>query len=104
MSEKEVKVWHIETHESIKGKINVQTGKQAWPQVYENDLGNTLPVVLRSAYEQKCKELENLKMVCRRLSAAKTIESRDKIKDQCLDLFRGSVLRDQALNQKESEE
>lgn len=38
-------------------------------------------------------EIENLKMVCRRLAAAKTIESKDRIAAQCFELFKGSPLR-----------
>jgi chromosome segregation ATPase len=38
-------------------------------------------------------EVFNLKMVCRRLSAAMSLETRDKIAAQCLSLFEGSPLR-----------
>lgn len=51
---------------------------------------------LRKELAEAKEVIENLKMVCRRLSAAKSIESRDKIAKQCIDLFRGSVLRDKA--------
>lgn len=44
------------------------------------------------------KEIENLKMVCRRLAAAKTIESRDSIAKQCHSLFEGSLLREAPLS------
>ena len=38
-------------------------------------------------------KVENLKMVCRRLANAKTIEQRDKIAKQCQHLFAGNILR-----------
>lgn len=37
--------------------------------------------------------IDNLEMVCRRLAAAKKIESRDRIAKQCHHLFAGSPLR-----------
>ena len=40
------------------------------------------------------KENQNLKMVCRRLAAAKTLATRDRIAKQCAKLFAGSPLRD----------
>ena len=43
-------------------------------------------------------EIENLKMVCRRLAAAKSIETRDKIAAQCMTLFAGEILRHRASN------
>lgn len=47
--------------------------------------------------QEKIRELElviaNLKMTCRRLSAAKSIESRDKISKQCLNIFNGNITR-----------
>ena len=39
-------------------------------------------------------ENENLKMVCRRLAAAKSLEIRDRIARQCHYLFMGSALRE----------
>lgn len=39
------------------------------------------------------KQIDDLKMVCRRLSAAKTLVSRDKIAKQCHGLFAGNILR-----------
>lgn len=39
------------------------------------------------------REIQNLKMVCRRLAAAKTLEIRDRIAKRCVSLFRGSILR-----------
>lgn len=38
-------------------------------------------------------QVENLKMVCRLLSNAKTLKSRDRIAKQCQHLFEGSILR-----------
>lgn len=51
------------------------------------NIGKTRKVIEYTAYE-------NLKMVCRRLAAAKTLESRDRIAKQCYHLFEGSILRD----------
>lgn len=38
-------------------------------------------------------EIKNLKMVCRQLSACRSIETRDKIVKRCGHLFAGSILR-----------
>lgn len=47
----------------------------------------------KAVIEEKDLDIENLKMVCRRLSNAKSIESRDRIAEQCKHLFVGSPLR-----------
>ena len=43
--------------------------------------------------ERLKKEIEELKMICRRLSATKTLKTKDKIAKQCCHLFKGSPLR-----------
>lgn len=46
-------------------------------------------------YERALEEqIANLKMVCRRLAVAKTLEARDRIAEKCAHLFKGSVTRD----------
>jgi hypothetical protein len=42
-------------------------------------------------------QIENLRMACRRISAAKTLESRDRIAAQCYGLFSGSPIRDEKI-------
>ncbi len=63
--------------------------------VYTKDplMNVTAHVIERSAFDEVVRENSDLQMVCRRLSAAKTIEARDKIVKQCLHLFGGSILR-----------
>ncbi len=47
-----------------------------------------------SALGQAEEDIENLKMICRRLAFAKTLESRNNVAKQCHELFKGSILRD----------
>lgn len=42
-------------------------------------------------------EVENLKMVCRRLTVAKTLEMRDKVADLCKNLYRGEITRSESV-------
>lgn len=39
------------------------------------------------------RQVEDLKMICRRLAAAKTIEKRDAVVALCLHLFKGQITR-----------
>lgn len=38
-------------------------------------------------------QVKELQMVCRRLTGAQTLETRDKIAAQCIELFKGNILR-----------
>lgn len=42
--------WWIETHEVMKNKKNIH-GEPSWPQVYQTDLGHTINVIEKSAYD-----------------------------------------------------
>lgn len=50
--------------------------------------------VLSAKYETAVAANEDLKMVCRRLAAARSLETRDKIAKQCHHLFKGNILRE----------
>ncbi len=68
--------------ELVQTKDNVRKAKEWWD--------------IKDARIKKLEaELAELKMVCRRLSAASSIEVRDKIAIQCAELFRGSILREE---------
>lgn len=78
--------------------------KEAWDYAHEHlDLGNSCDAMLtvyphRDSLPELVKVVEHsayddLRMVCRRLAAAKSLETRDKIAKQCHHLFYGNPLR-----------
>lgn len=70
-------------------KVNIEkpwlnfTGEQLWNAFKEGEMRNL----------QLVDDVENLKMVCRRLSAAKSISVRDKIAAQYQYLFKRKITR-----------
>lgn len=57
-----------------------------------------LTIEMNGKVEDLNQQVNDLKMVCRRLSSAKTLESRDRIAKQCHNLFKGSALREPDVN------
>lgn len=64
---------------------------------YFNPFADSKNALMFGTYAKALRELrlerENLKMICRRLSSAKTLAGRDKIAKQCHELFVGSPLK-----------
>lgn len=81
-------VWSLKAHEKKPSWDSIQLGDERI-RVIEKSAYSVAQADLKVAQDQ----VENLKMVCRRLVAAKTLETRDRIAKQCHHLFEGSITR-----------
>lgn len=61
-------------------------------KIIENDEAH-IHVISADYCESLERQIEDLKMVCRRMAAAKKLSTKDKIAEQCYHLFAGSILR-----------